>query len=38
MAVQEGEGVAWLGMQILMFSAALMLVRYNRFALWADKE
>ncbi len=38
MAVQEGEGVAWIGMQILMFAFALTLVRYNRFALIADKN
>jgi len=38
MAVQEGEGVAWIGMQILMFAFALTLVRYNRFALVADKN
>jgi thiosulfate dehydrogenase [quinone] large subunit len=36
MAVQEGEGVAWLGAQILMFVVALVLVRHNRFALWRD--
>jgi thiosulfate dehydrogenase [quinone] large subunit len=38
MAVQEGEGVAWIGMQILMFAVALVLVRHNRFALWADSN
>lgn len=38
MAVQESEGIAWLGMHVLMFAAALALVRYNRFALWADKN
>ncbi len=38
MAVQEGDGVAWLGMQVLMFSVALTLVRHNRFALWADQN
>jgi thiosulfate dehydrogenase (quinone) large subunit len=37
MAVQEGEGVAWIGMQVLMFSVALVLVRNERFALWGDK-
>jgi thiosulfate dehydrogenase (quinone) large subunit len=37
MAVQEGEGVAWIGMQVLMFVVALVLVRHNRFALWGDK-
>lgn len=38
MAVQESEGIAWLGMHVLMFVAALALVRYNRFALWADQN
>ncbi|HWA27470.1 MAG TPA: hypothetical protein VG734_17580 [Lacunisphaera sp.] len=38
MAVQESEGVAWLGLHIVMFAAALVLVRHNRFALWADKN
>lgn len=38
MAVQEGDGVAWLGMQVLMFSVALVLVRNDRLALWADKK
>src|SRR4051812_23259933 len=37
MAVQEGEGVAWIGAQVLMFSVALVLVRHNRLALVADK-
>lgn len=38
MAVQEGEGVAWLAVQIGLFVAALLLVRHNRFALWPDKN
>lgn len=38
MAVQEGEGVAWLAIQIGLFVAALLLVRHNRFALWSDKN
>lgn len=38
MAVQEGEGVAWIGMQVLMFSVALVLVRHERLAVWGDKE
>lgn len=39
MAVQEGDGVAWLGMQVLMFAFALVLVRHNRFELLAsDKD
>lgn len=37
MAVQEGEGVAWIGSQVLMFAVALALVRHNRFALLRDK-
>lgn len=37
MAVQEGEGVAWIGAQVLMFAVALVLVRHNRFALVGDK-
>lgn len=37
MMVQEGEGVAWIGMQVLMFAVALTLVRHDRLALWADK-
>jgi thiosulfate dehydrogenase (quinone) large subunit len=38
MAVQEGEGVAWIGMQVLMFVVALVLVRNERFAVWGDKH
>lgn len=38
MAVQEGEGVAWIGMQVLMFAIALVLVRHERFAVWGDKS
>lgn len=38
MAVQEAEGVAWLGMHIAMFAGALVLVRHNRFSVWADKN
>lgn len=37
MAVQESEGVAWLGMHILMFVAALLLVRHDRFAILPEK-
>jgi thiosulfate dehydrogenase [quinone] large subunit len=37
MAVQEGDGVAWLGVHVLMFAVALTLVRHNRWALVADK-
>ena len=38
MAVQEGEGVAWIGSQVLMFAVALVFVRHNRYALVADKN
>lgn len=38
MVVQEGEGVAWLAMHVLVCAAALVLVRHNRFALWPDKH
>jgi thiosulfate dehydrogenase [quinone] large subunit len=37
-AVQEGEGVAWIGAQVLMFAVALVLVRHERFALWGSKN
>ena len=36
-AVQEGEGVAWIGMQVLMFAVALVLVRNERLAVWPTK-
>jgi thiosulfate dehydrogenase (quinone) large subunit len=36
MAVQESEGVAWLGIHVGMIAGALALVRYNRLALWSD--
>jgi thiosulfate dehydrogenase (quinone) large subunit len=36
MAVQESEGVAWIGLHIGLLAAALVLVRHNRFALWKD--
>lgn len=38
MAVQEGEGVAWLGMHMVMFAGALLLVKYERLAIWSDKN
>lgn len=38
MAVQEGEGVAWLALHVGLFVAALLLVRHDRFALWPDKH
>jgi thiosulfate dehydrogenase [quinone] large subunit len=37
MAVQESEGVAWLGIHVAMVAGALTLVRYNRFSIWPDK-
>lgn len=37
MAVQESEGVAWLGIHVGLFAAALLLVRHNRYVVWADK-
>lgn len=36
MAVEENEGIAWLAIYIAMISGALVLVRYNRLALWRD--
>ncbi|MBC7366441.1 MAG: DoxX family membrane protein [Undibacterium sp.] len=36
MAVQEGDGVAWLGMHVALVAGALVLVQHNRFALWRD--
>lgn len=38
MAVQEGEGVAWIGVHVLMIVAALVLSRHNRFAAWPDRH
>ena len=38
MAVQESEGVAWLGIHVGLVAGALVLVRYDRFALWRGKE
>ena len=37
MAVQEEQGVAWLGTHLVLIVGALLLVRYNGFALWADR-
>lgn len=37
MAVQEGEGIAWLAIHVIMFVGALLLVRHNRFSVWPDK-
>lgn len=38
MAVQEADGVAWLGMHMIMFAGAMVLVKYERFAIWGDKN
>ena len=38
MAVQEADGVAWLGMHMVMFAGALVLVKNERFAIWGDKN
>lgn len=38
MAVQESEGVAWLGVHVGLCAAALLLARHNRFALWPDRH
>lgn len=37
MAVQEGEGVAWLGVHVALVAFALVLVRHNRFALSSEQ-
>jgi thiosulfate dehydrogenase (quinone) large subunit len=36
MAVQESEGVAWLGIHVALVAVALVLVRHDRFALWRE--
>jgi thiosulfate dehydrogenase [quinone] large subunit len=38
MAVQEGEGVAWLGIYVAMIVAALVLVPHSRYNLWSDRK
>jgi thiosulfate dehydrogenase [quinone] large subunit len=38
MAVQENEGVAWLGIYVGLIVGALCLVRHNRFAIWPDSN
>jgi len=38
MAVQESEGVAWLGLHVGLIAGALALSRYERFALWGGKS
>jgi len=30
--------VAWLGIYVIMIAGALLLVRHDRFALWADRH
>jgi thiosulfate dehydrogenase [quinone] large subunit len=37
MAVQEAEGVAWLGVHVALVAFALVLVRHNRFALSSEQ-
>ena len=38
MAVQENEGVAWLGVYIGIIAGALVLVRHDRFGLWRGRS
>jgi thiosulfate dehydrogenase [quinone] large subunit len=38
MAVQQGDGVAWLGVYLGLIVAALTLVRHERFAVWPDRH
>jgi len=38
MAVQEGEGAVWIANYLIVTVGALVLVRHNRFALWADRH
>lgn len=38
MAVQEAQGVAWLAIHVGLIAGALVLVRHNRLAVWADKN
>lgn len=38
MAVQESDGVAWLGVHVGMTAAALLLVHHNRIALWPERH
>ncbi len=37
MAVQEQQGVAWLGIYVALIAGALVLVRHDRFALWPNR-
>ncbi len=36
MVVQEGDGVAWLGVHVILVAGALLLVQHNRLALVRD--
>ena len=36
MVVQESDGVAWLGMHVILVAGGLVLVQHNRFALVRD--
>jgi len=38
MAVQENEGVAWLGIYVGLIAGALALVRHDRFGAWPDRR
>jgi len=38
MVVQEGEGVAWLGIYVGLIAAALVLGQHSRFNLWPDRN
>ena len=38
MAVQESEGVAWLGIHVGLIAGALLLVQHERFALWSTND
>jgi len=38
MAVQQGDGVAWLGVHLGLVVAALLLVRHERWAVWPDQH
>ena len=38
MAVQESEGIAWLGVHMILIVMALVLVRHDRFALWPTRD
>jgi len=37
MAVQESEGIAWLGIHVGLIAGALALARYHRWCLWPNK-